>query len=148
MPPLTPPPMVLQAVPSHLAMQPTLVSPPAFVKLPPTNKSVPCTVRVRTIESTPVPTFVQVVPLHLARYLMFGLPAALVKSPPTYSVSPMLAIARTLPFKPLPTFVQELLPRGSLLMYWMVASASGMFDWHCSRTPRPNDHCRPVLACS
>src|SRR5437773_10784924 len=82
-PPVRPPPMADQLNPSHLAMQLTLVNPPAVVNSPPAKSSVSLAAMVWTIPLTPPPTLVQVVPLHLARYLTFELPAALVKSPPT-----------------------------------------------------------------
>src|SRR6266516_2928002 len=82
-PSVRPPPMADQLTPSHLAMQLTLVNPPAVVNSPPTNSSVPLPANVCTIPLTPALTFVQVVPVHWARYLMLELFAALVKSPPT-----------------------------------------------------------------
>src|SRR5438445_11732944 len=82
-PSLTPPPIADQFAPSHLAMSLTFVMPPAVENSPPTNRSVPCTAKVRTMPLTPPPTFVQVLPLHLAMYWMLPLVAADVNSTPT-----------------------------------------------------------------
>src|SRR6266545_5910652 len=77
--PFTPEPRADQLLPSHLAM-PLAVMPPAFVKEPPTYKSLPDTASANTLglggaPLMPKPSADQLLPFHLAIRLAARPPA-------------------------------------------------------------------------
>src|ERR1039457_1173558 len=68
--------------------------PPAVVKPPPAQRSLPETASAYTSSFIPEPSADQLFPSHLAM-LAAGLPPAVEKSPPAYNVLPDIASAST-----------------------------------------------------
>jgi hypothetical protein len=100
--PAKPVPTADHAVPFQRAM-PVALTPPAFVKAPPTYKSFPNSARAMTSPLTPglgaMPTVCQLV-WYLAMFVAAA-PPAWVKIPPAYTIpSGAAAIARTNPLVP------------------------------------------------